>query len=109
MFTKKIGGLAWYWWIVLLILFAELCVFVFFGEDSYLAIHDNLDIHITDYEILRQNNAFFSHGSKLPLLGGIDRNFLLSEFSLYSLLYMLLPNFAAYVTGYFLKILIALG
>lgn len=109
MFTKKIGGLAWYWWIVLLILFTELCVFVLFGEDSYLAIHDNLDIHITDYEILRQNNAFFSHGSKLPLLGGIDRNFLLSEFSLYSLLYMLLPNFAAYVTGYFLKILIALG
>lgn len=109
MSTKKILGIAWYWWIVLLLLIGELSVFLFFGEDSYIGIHDNLDIHIADYQILRLNNAFFSHGKELPLLGGIDRNFLLSELSLYSLLYMLLPNFAAYITGYFLKILIALG
>lgn len=109
MSSKKIMGIVWYWWIVLLLLFGELAVFLFFGGDSYIGIHDNLDIHIADYQVLRLNHAFFSHGQELPLLGGIDRNFLLSEVSLYSLLYVLLPNFAAYVAGYFLKILIALG
>lgn len=109
MSSKKILGIVWYWWIVLLILMGELAVFLYFGKDSYIGIHDNLDIHIADYQILRLNHAFFSHGKQLPLLGGIDRNFLLSELSLYSLLYVFLPNFAAYITGYFLKILLALG
>lgn len=109
MSSKKILGIVWYWWIVLLILMGELAVFLYFGKDSYIGIHDNLDIHIADYQILRLNNAFFSHGKLLPLLGGIDRGFLLSELSLYALLYVFLPNFAAYITGYFLKILLALG
>lgn len=109
MIRKKIVDIPWYWWIVLFVILGELAVFLFFGENSYIGIHDNLDIHITDYEILKQNNAFFSHDMTLPLLGGIDRNYLLSELSLYSLLYLLLPNFAAYLTGYFLKIIIALG
>lgn len=109
MSSKKILGIVWYWWIVLLILMGELAVFLYFGKDSYIGIHDNLDIHIADYQILRLNHAFFSHGKQLPLLGGIDRNFLLSELSLYSLLYVFLPNFAAYITGYFMKILLALG
>lgn len=107
--AKKFVGIYWYWWVVALILLGELAVFLFFGTKSYIGIHDNLDIHITDYEILRQQEAFFSQNKVIPFLGGIDRNFFLSEYSLYALLYMLLPNFAAYLTGYFLKILIALG
>ena len=106
---KKIAGIYWYWWIVALIFVGELIIFLFFGTDSYIGIHDNLDIHITDYEILKQNNAFFSWKKEIPFLGGIDRNYFLSELSLYALLYMIFPNFTAYITGYFLKILIALG
>lgn len=98
----------WYWYIVIFILFIEGIVFAIVGEGSYLGIHDNLDIHIADYQILKLNHAFFAHGQDVPLLGGIDRNFLLSELSLYSFLYMILPNFAAYMTGYFLKIGMAL-
>src|SRR5699024_7185435 len=43
----------------------------------------------------------------VPILGGITRDYLSSEFSLYNILYYLLPPFAAYMCGYFLKVLIA--
>ena len=99
----------WYWVIVMGIIITELITFIVAGsKNTYIGIHDNLDIHIADYQILKLNNAFFSQNATVPLLGGIDRNFLLSEFYLYSVLYMLFPNFVAYIIGYFLKIIIAL-
>ncbi|SCY42324.1 hypothetical protein SAMN02910451_02548 [Butyrivibrio hungatei] len=99
----------WYFLLVIGILLLQLIVFLIAGEaHTFIGVHDNLDIHITDYKLLKDNNAFFSQGKTIPLLGGIDRNFLLSEFYAYSWLYMILPNFAAYIVGYFLKILIAL-
>ncbi|MBR4671295.1 MAG: hypothetical protein IKO84_11930 [Butyrivibrio sp.] len=95
--------------IVILVLLIELITFICAGKmGTYIGVHDNLDIHITDYKLLRDNHAFFSHGQIIPLLGGIDRNFLLSEFYLYSLLHAALPTFAAYIAGHFIKILIAL-
>ena len=104
---KKIKS-HWYWGIVILITTIELITFVIAGKNhTYIGVHDNLDIHIADYQILKLNNAFFSHNVTVPLLGGIDRNFLLSEFYLYAVLYMLFPNFTAYIIGYFLKIFIA--
>jgi len=99
----------WYWAIVISILFMEFLVFAISGEShTYIGIHDNLDIHITDYELLRSNHAFFSHNAAIPLLGGINRDFLLSEWYLYSLLYAVLPTYTAYLCGYFLKIILAL-
>ena len=99
----------WYFLVVLGIVALQLAVFLIAGEShTFIGVHDNLDIHITDYKLLKDNNAFFLQGKTIPLLGGIDRNFLLSEFYAYSWLYMVLPNFAAYITGYFLKIFIAL-
>lgn len=99
----------WYFLLVIGVLLLQLIVFFITGEaHTFIGVHDNLDIHITDYKLLKDNNAFFSQGKTIPLLGGIDRNFLLSEFYAYSWLYMIFPNFAAYIVGYFLKILIAL-
>ena len=99
----------WYFMVVFGILLIQLAIFLIAGEShSYIGVHDNLDIHITDYKLLKDNNAFFAQEKTIPLLGGIDRNFLLSEFYAYAWLYMILPNFAAYITGYFLKIFIAL-
>ena len=98
----------WFWGIFLVITIIELLCFILAGsKNTYIGVHDNLDIHIADYQILRLNNAFFSHNITVPLLGGIDRNFLLSEFYLYAVLYMVFPNFAAYIIGYFLKVFIA--
>ncbi|MBO4456607.1 MAG: hypothetical protein J5802_02720 [Butyrivibrio sp.] len=106
---KKSFSRNWYWAIIGGILLIQLITVIIAGEShTYIGVHDNLDIHITDYKLLKDNNAFFSHGKTIPLLGGIDRNFLLSEFYAYSLLYMVLPNFISYVAGYFIKILIAL-
>lgn len=98
----------WYWIIIIGILFTEAAVFLVAGENSYIGIHDNLDIHITDYQLLKLNHAFFSNDTTIPILGGISRDFLLSEFSLYSFLYMLFPTFTAYMLGYFIKIGLAL-
>lgn len=98
----------WYWILTVLLLAFQFIVFLFFNKDSYIGIHDNLDIHIVDYQIMKLNNAFFTHGETLPMLGGISRDFLASELSLYTLLYVLFPNFTAYIAGYFMKILIAL-
>jgi hypothetical protein len=106
---KRNFKITWYWGIVIIITLVELATFLIAGPNhTYIGVHDNLDIHIADYQIMRLNNAFFSHAKTLPLLGGIDRNFLLSEFYLYSLIYAVLPNFTAYITCYFLKIMIAL-
>ncbi|MCM1049026.1 MAG: DUF6044 family protein [Clostridiales bacterium] len=98
----------WHWYLVFAIIAFEALIFIIAGEDIYIGIHDNLDIHITDYQILKLNHAFWSHNKELPFLGGISRDFFLSELSLYSLLYMLFPTRIAYVAGYFLKIIIAL-
>ncbi|MCR5655893.1 MAG: DUF6044 family protein [Butyrivibrio sp.] len=100
----------WYFVLVVVILIIEAMTFIMAGSaHTYVGIHDNLDIHITDYQLLRDSHAFFSHNVTIPILGGIDRNFLLSEFYLYSVLYMIFPTFTAYIIGYFMKILIALG
>lgn len=99
----------WHWVLVFGVFVFEFLILAYFNENSYIGIHDNLDIHIVDYQILKNNHAFFAHGTTLPFLGGISRDFLASEFSLYTLLYVLLPNFYAYFAGYFLKIAIAFG
>lgn len=99
----------WYYILICVILLAEALTFIFCGEaHTYIGVHDNLDIHIADYKLLKDNNAFFAHNITIPLLGGIDRNFLLSEFYLYAVLYMIFPTFTAYIIGYFIKIFIAL-
>ncbi|MBO6239932.1 MAG: hypothetical protein J6O61_03700 [Butyrivibrio sp.] len=105
---KKIKN-NWYWGVVVFISILELIVFMIAGSDNtIIGVHDNLDIHIADYQILSLNKAFFGHNITVPLLGGIDRNFLLSEFYLYSVLYMIFPNFVAYIIGYFIKTFLAL-
>ncbi len=98
----------WHWCLVFSVLAIEMLVFLAAGENVYIGIHDNLDIHIADYQILKLNHAFWAHNRELPFLGGIDRNFFLSELSLYALLYMIFPTLTAYLIGYFLKIIIAL-
>lgn len=88
------------------ILFAAL-VFCIFGESSIISVHDNLDLFIAQFQMLKNTDSFFAHGADVPFLGGISRDNLPSEFSLYTMLFMLLPSYWAYVTGYLIKIVIA--
>lgn len=96
----------WYLILVALLLFVQALVFLIFRKNSYIAIHDNLDLFVAHLQIMKNNDAFFAHGVSLPMLGGISRDTFGSEFSLYNILYFLLPNFTAYMAGYALKILI---
>ena len=101
--------LKWYWLLFAAVVLGEAAVFLFFGEGSYIATHDNLDLFMGHFQAMKHWNAFFGHGVTVPILGGISRDYLSSEFSLYNILFYCLPPFAAYMCGYFLKILIAAG
>ncbi|MDE7445545.1 MAG: hypothetical protein K2N15_07595 [Lachnospiraceae bacterium] len=99
----------WYLFIAAgFILFAGL-VFALSGEDSIIAVHDNLDLFIPQFQMMKDTKTFFRHGVDVPFLGGISRDSLPAEFSLYTMLYMILPAYPAYIAGYLLKIVIAMG
>ena len=78
------------------------------GTDSYLAIHDNLDLFIPQFQMMKNDGTFFALEASTDFLNGISRNVLPSEFSLYTVLYMIFPAFEAYLAGYFIKIVIAM-
>lgn len=96
----------WYLILVEILIFMQAAVFLLFGDESYIAVHDNLDLFVAHFKIMKLNHAFFSHSAILPMVGGVTRDAFGSEFSLYNILYFLLPSFAAYMIGYALKIAI---
>lgn len=108
---KKLFGrisAVWYPVFVGLLLGLQALVFLIFRENSYLQIHDNLDLFMAHYQMMNNESAFFAQNVKMPMLHGIDRDLLGSEFLIYNLLYVILPNFWAYIAGYALKIAIGM-
>ncbi|MCR4903655.1 MAG: DUF6044 family protein [Butyrivibrio sp.] len=98
-------------WYKLLVMIFIVAVFIFYtviGENSYIAIHDNLDLFTPQFQMMKNEGIFFGFNTTAPFLHGITRNGLPSEFSLYTVLYMIFPSFTAYVLGYLLKIVIAI-
>lgn len=93
--------------IVALFVVAVAVFYSVIGTNSYIAVHDNLDLFVAQFAMLKNTNTFFSHAVSAPFLGGVSRDVLPSEFSLYTLLYVLFSPFTAYVIGYVLKVLIA--
>jgi len=95
-----------YWHFVLagLIFVLEAAILLLCRENIYVGICDNLDLFITQLKMLRDGGAFFAQGQEMPILGGIDRDYFPSEFSLYNLLYLFLPDIYAYIAGYLLKL-----
>lgn len=83
-------------------------VFFYFGEKSYIAVHDNMDLFLAQFQMLKNTDSFWKHGVDVPFLGGISRDNLPSELSLYSMLYMIFPTFTAYVLGLIGKVVIAI-
>lgn len=106
-FFEKISAV-WYLLFVGLLLLAQALVFLIFRENSYLQIHDNLDLFMAHYQMINNESAFFAQNVKMPMLHGIDRDLLGSEFLIYNFLYIILPNFWAYMAGYALKIAIGI-
>lgn len=99
-----------YWFLFPVTGFLLLTTGVFFGygERSYIAVHDNMDLFLAQFQMLKNTGSFFKHGVNVPFLGGISRDNLPSELSLYSVLYMIFPTYTAYVLGILLKILLGM-
>ena len=91
--------------VFLLVTFIGVCVY---GENLFIAIHDHLDGTHTQFTMLKDNRIFFSPDAKVPMLGGLDRNLMPSEFKLYSLTFMLLPAFEAMVLNWYLRIFLSI-
>lgn len=96
----------WYVCLILGLAMLQIAMFTLWGEHSFVAIHDNLDLFVAHNKIMKNQGIFFGNGHEALFLGGVSRNLLGSEFSLYNILYYLFKPYIAYVTGYFLKILI---
>lgn len=113
---EKLEKQAWFLWLtkywflfpIVGFLLLEGGVFLYFGEKSYIAVHDNMDLFLAQFQMLKNTDSFWKHGVDVPFLGGISRDNLPSELSLYSVLYMIFPTFAAYVIGLLLKTVIAI-
>lgn len=52
------------------VVLGEAAVFLFFGEGSYIATHDNLDLFMGHFQAMKHWNAFFGHGVTVPILEG---------------------------------------
>ncbi len=115
-FMDKLARQKWflwitkYWFLFPIAGFLLLAAGVFFGygERSYIAVHDNMDLFLAQFQMLKNTDSFFGHGVEVPFLGGISRDNLPSEFSAYSMLYMLFPTYKAYVLGILGKILLGM-
>lgn len=94
-----------YWFIFPIVGFFLLTAGVLFGygERSYIGVHDNMDLFLAQFQMLKNTDSFWKHGVDVPFLGGVSRDNLPSEFSLYSLLFMIFPTYTAYVLGLLLK------
>ena len=96
----------WYIWLIGSLFGLQLLVILIFRDNSYIQIHDNLDLFMAHYQMIKLNHAFFTGHATMPMLHGVDRDLLGSEFLLYNLLYVIFPNCAAYFIGYILKIIV---
>lgn len=89
----------------------EAIILLAFGDNIYVGVCDNLDLFITQLKMLKDSGAFFTFGQSvsMPVLQSIDRNYFPSEFSLYNILYMLLPDVYAYIAGYLIKLVMSVA
>lgn len=113
---KKITGQKWFLWITKYwflfpiggFLALSAAVFFGYGERSYIGVHDNMDLFLAQFQMLKNTGSFFKHGVDVPFLGGVSRDNLPSEFSLYSVLFMVFPTYTAYILGILGKILLGM-
>ena len=74
----------WYMYLTGTLLLIQAAVFLVFRGESYFQIHDNLDLFMGHYEMLKKAGLWFSHGANAPILHGVSRDLFGSEFNLYN-------------------------
>jgi len=84
--------------------------FLIFGENTYVHVHDILDIDVAHTKMLIDQNAIYNYNQILPILDGIPRSEYFICFSPYDfkmLFYNIMPTFWAYLTNSMLVRLLA--
>ncbi len=99
----------WYVLVICACIGMQALVFGICGQESYLTVQDNLDLFVAHFQVLSHWDGWFAQNAVMPMLGGVSRDCLGSEWNLYNILFVLLPPFWAYMAGYFLKIGIGMG
>ena len=98
----------WYMYLTGTLLLIQAAVFLVFRGESYFQIHDNLDLFMGHYEMLKKAGLWFAHDVQAPILHGVSRDLFGSEFNLYNLFYIIFPGYWAYLLGYAAKIAIGI-
>ncbi len=98
----------WYLYLTGALLLLQALVFFIYRGESYIQIHDNLDLFMAHYQMLKVSHLWFAHHVDAPILHGVSRDLFGSEFSLYNILYVIFPGLVAYFIGYALKIAIGI-
>ncbi len=98
----------WYIYFCGGLLLIQAAVFLIFRGESYIQVHDTLDLFMAHYKVLTDRGLWFKHGVDAPILHGVSRDLFGSEFSLYNALYYIFPGIWAYLLGYALKIAIGM-
>lgn len=93
--------------IIITILTLEFLTFLVFKNNIYIETHDNLDSIIVWLKNMRDYEVFWKQGS-IPMLDKLDRNYLPSEFQLENIFFYIFPTLFAYLSVYFIKILLGM-
>lgn len=83
----------------LLVILLYLFPYYYLGEDSYITIHDYLDLTIGHINNIVNNEMFFSMDGKLPIMDGVERGGIpfTSPLELKSICFFLFPGYWAIV------------
>ena len=73
-------------WFVGILFGLQVLIILIFREGSYVQVHDNLDLFVPHFRMMRLNNGFHAKNALMPMLHGVNRDLLGSEFQLYPLL-----------------------
>lgn len=97
----------WVFYVIGIFFLVCLGYVIFRGETMYIQVHDFLDYPIAqltnDYDLW-----FADSTAKIPMLGGVSRNFGPSELKLLSWINMIFPDFPAIIVSWFLKAIVSI-
>ncbi|MDR1753706.1 MAG: DUF6044 family protein [Eubacterium sp.] len=95
--------------ITLIIIIASIAPIIYYGKDSIITIHDNLDSNLARIKMLKDSGLLMAFNQPTGVLGNMSTIYLGQSYHITTLIYSIFDIFTAYVTIYVLKILIGFG
>lgn len=99
----------WGFLFIAIFIFVTLIYVLVRRDGIYIQIHDYLDCHPAWAKMMSDNGLFWKTDVQVPMLGGIDRNYLYSDLKAYIWIFMILPTFPAIITGWYAKIFLSVA